>query len=45
LRRRIDELIAEGLTGESISGYQQVNHIRFTNGTEIIMAAILRLGL
>ena len=45
LRRRIDELITEGLPAERIGGDQQINHVRFDNGAEIILAAIMRLEL
>ncbi len=42
MRRRIDMLIAEGLQAQRVGGDQQINHIRFNNGAEIIMAAIQR---
>lgn len=45
LRRRIDELITDGLPAERIGGDQQINHIRFDNGASIILAAIMRLEL
>lgn len=45
LRRRIDELILQGLPAERIGGDQQINHIRFRNGAEIILAAIMRIEL
>ena len=42
LRRHIDELITKGLPSERIGGDQQINHIRFENGADVIMAAIQR---
>lgn len=45
MRRRIDGLIAEGLPAERIGGDQQINHIRFGNGADIILAAVTRQEL
>jgi len=42
MRRRLDGLIMEGLPAERIGGDQQINHIRFENGADVIMAAIQR---
>lgn len=42
-RRRIDELIAMGMPAERIGGDQQINHIRFKNGANFILASIRRL--
>jgi hypothetical protein len=41
LRRRTDELIAEGLAAERMGSDQQINHIRFDKAAEIIIAAIM----
>lgn len=45
LRRRIDELIRDGLPAERIGGDQQTNHIRFKNGAAVAMPAISRLEM
>lgn len=45
MRRRIDELIGEGLPAERIGGENQTNYIRFDNGAQFILAAIQRLEL
>lgn len=42
LRRRIDDLIADGLPAERTGGNQQLNHLRFDNGAEVVLAAIMR---
>lgn len=42
LRRRIDDLIAQGLPAERTGGDQQLNHVKFDNGAEVILAAIMR---
>lgn len=42
LRRRIDGLISRGLPAERVGGDQQINHVRFRNGAELILAAIQR---
>lgn len=43
LRRRIDELISEGLPAERVGGPQQTNYVRFKNGALITMPAIGRI--
>ena len=42
MRRRVDGLVMQGLPAERIGGDQQINHIRFDNGADVIMAAIQR---
>jgi len=43
LRRRWDELIAEGLPAERTGGEQQTNYINFSNGAMVAMPAINQL--
>lgn len=43
LRRRIDNLITDGLPAERIGGDQQVNFIRFRNGASITLLSVIRL--
>lgn len=43
LRRRWDELIAQGLPAERIGGENQANYIRFKNGAQVAMMAFQRL--
>lgn len=43
IRRRIDEMIAMGLPAERIGGDQQINFVRFKNGGQFSMPAIVRL--
>jgi hypothetical protein len=45
LRRRIDELIIDGLEAERIGGDQQTNYVRFKNGAQVSMPAISRLEM
>jgi len=45
LRRRIDEMITEGLPAERIGGENQVNYIRFHNGGRYILAAVMRSAM
>jgi hypothetical protein len=45
IRRRIDELIRNGLPAKRTGGDQQTNHIRFENGAKITLAAIMRLEM
>lgn len=40
MRRRFDELIANGLPAERTGGDQQTNHIRFSNGGQVSLVAI-----
>jgi hypothetical protein len=43
LRRRIDELIHNGLPAERIGGDQQANFLRFDNGAQVALMAAERL--
>ena len=43
LRRRIDELIGQGLPAERIGGDQQINFLRFFNGAAVTLAAAPQL--
>jgi len=43
LRRRIDELIENGLKAERIGGNNQTNYLKFENGARVTMPAIGRL--
>ncbi|OPY64174.1 MAG: Terminase-like family protein [Syntrophorhabdaceae bacterium PtaU1.Bin034] len=45
LRRRIDELIRQGLPAIRIGGDQQTNYIKFENGAKVTMAAVERLEM
>jgi hypothetical protein len=45
LRRRIDEIIGEGLPAERIGGENQINILRFDNGAQVILSAIQRLQM
>jgi len=44
VRRRWDELIAQGLPAKRIGGETQVNYIRFENGATVILASVLHPG-
>lgn len=43
VRRRIDELIADGLPAERIGGQQQTNTVKFRNGAILKLVAVQRI--
>ena len=44
IRRRLDELITDGLPAERVGGDQQTNYLRFKNGAQVTMPAIGQLS-
>jgi len=45
MRRRLDEMIAQGLPCERIGGDNQPNYVRFTNGAQLSFIAIKELAM